>query len=88
MNIKTNSEFTLEDMIEKLLSLNPVKIYYNNDVLWDSDVEIDDKFVTLDKAFSLFTYVNKNWKDIRVFNVEIQIVSFHHSIIYLYGKDE
>ena len=85
--MKTNSDLTLEQTIEKISSFNPVKIYYNNDVLWDGDVEIDDEFVTFEKAFSLFAYTNKNWESYRIFNIEIQIVSFHHSIIYLYGKE-
>lgn len=85
--MKANSDLTLEQAIEKISTFNPIKIYYNNDILWDDDVEIDDEFVTFEKAFSLFTHVNKNWKDIRIFNIEIQIVDFHHSIIYLYGKE-
>ena len=85
--MSVNNNLTLEQAIEKISTFNPVKIYYNNSILWNSELEIDDEFVTFEKAFSLFAYTNKNWESYRVFNIEIQIIDFHHSIIHLYGKE-
>lgn len=83
------SEITLYDAIKCIQYFNPVKIVFNNIVLfndYDSDLEIEDGvYGEIDKSLDVIP--NRLWQFDRyvVTSINVEIVEFHHSIITMQG---
>ena len=81
----TKSDIKISD-IQKLYSIiGPVKIYYNDELVWDDDLEIG-YWIPLDEAMDNFKYV-KDWDNVRITDIQMTIVSFHHCILNLFGYE-
>lgn len=59
------------------------KLIINDEVIWDDDVDWD-KYVKFSDAVNRYTKANPNWENLKVFDINIQIVHMHHSIINIY----
>ena len=68
-----------------LRNYGPVKIYYNNELVWDDDLSIEEGWITLYESIEKFKVTHPNWDKIMVTGIKIDIVQFHHSIVYFEG---
>ena len=81
------SEISFVGAIETVLhNFGAIKIYYNNELVWDDSLSIDDGWMPPHKAIERFKRKHPRWRDIIVYSVKIDIVEWHHSIIKLKGK--
>lgn len=84
------SEITLRDAIAYVDNFNPVKIIFNDVVLYndyDSDLEIEDGiYGEIDSPLNVIP--NRIWQFDKyiVESINIEIVQFHHSIIVMHGE--
>jgi hypothetical protein len=69
-----------------LMNHNPIQIYWNDDIIWDDNVDLGD-WISLPLAFKKWKEYNPNYKKYMVENINIEIVEFHHSIVRMYGKE-
>lgn len=84
--MKSVSEITLQEALFYSGIINEFgccKILINDEVLWDDDVDIR-KYISLEGAWEKYQKSHLNYKDYRVTRIDIEIVSFHHSIISVY----
>ena len=75
-----NSSITLKDVLfdfNMTYEFCCLKLLVNGEVVWDDDVDINN-YVEYDDACK--EYLSEH-PDLVVINIDIQIVSFHHSII-------
>jgi hypothetical protein len=75
----------MEALNDILRSYGPVKIYYNNKLIWDDDLSLDEGWITLYEAIEKFKASNPKWDKIKVHSIKIDIVQFHHSIVHFEG---
>ena len=78
----------MEALNDVLRNYGPVKIYYNNELIWDDDLSLDEGWITLYEAIEKFKMSNPKWEKIKVRSIKIDIVQFHHSIVYFKGGVE
>ena len=87
-----DSRLTLDEAIRHISIFNPIKVTFNNLVLYndyDSEVEIGDKvYGETAPMICLVPDRIKNFKDVIVTSMDIEIVAFHHSIVNIYGEQE
>lgn len=81
-----NTEISLIDAISMVDNFCPIKIYYNNELVWDDDMAIGFGWVSLETALWSFKNKHPEWVNIVIHTIKIDIVDFHHSIIRLKGK--
>lgn len=81
------SSMTLEEVIKYVDVFCPVKIVFNNLVLYN-DYDYDDYEMDEETEPPLIAIPKriKNMNNIIIESLEIEIVQFHHSIIKIYGK--
>lgn len=84
------SEITLYDAIRYANSFCPVKIIFNDMVLYndyDSEVEIEEGLYgeILPPLAVIADRIRKFEKSI-VMSINIEIVDFHHSVVTMYGE--
>jgi len=83
------SEITLRDAIKGIEDFNPIKIIFNNIVLYndyDSDLEVKDGvYGEIDVPENVIP--NRLWQFDRyiVTSINVEIVEFHHSISTMQG---
>lgn len=71
----------LEEALNNILLWRPIKIYLDNKIIFDDDLELGNGWIPYDMAIrdlNLNTLIAK---------VEIEITQFHHSIINIYSLD-
>lgn len=76
----------LIEAIHSAMLFSPVKIYYNKKCIWDDMLSLDEGWIPMKDAMDHFCDAHKDWKQIIVTAVKIDIVEWHHSVIYLKGK--
>lgn len=83
---KLYSEITLDDALEKIHTWAPVLIYYNDEVIWDdiyTTFGVD--WIPYHDAIAKFKEQDLDWHKIRITDIKIEVVHFHHSIIRFIG---
>lgn len=63
-----------------------IKIYYNNELIWDDSLSWEDGWMLPKEAIEKFKQKHPMWEQIKVNSVKITIVDWHHSIVRLKGK--
>ena len=81
-----SSVIGLIEAIHSAMQFCPIKIYYNRKCIWDDTLSFDDGWLPLKDALDNFRNTHEDYERIVVTNVKIQIVEWHHSVIYLKGK--
>ena len=79
------TEISFMDAISMTDKFCPIKIYYNGKLVWDDDASMG-AYISLESAIDNFKTKHPEWQQIMIHTIKIDIVSFHHSIIYLKGK--
>lgn len=86
------SEIDLRDILQGLsLTLNTIKIYYNDKVIYndyDSDVEIEPGLYgeIMPPHIAIYEkYPHLLGK--KIFGLRVEIVDFHHSIVWFEGEE-
>ena len=90
-----HSSRTLSEVISMLDIFAPIKIIYNNEVLYN-DYDTDDVATVLEDGTEVYGEVMppnavipdriKGREDNIINSINIKIVSYHHSIVTLKGK--
>ena len=84
------SEITIYDAIKYIDNFCPVKIIFNNAVLYndyDSEVEIEDGlYGEIMPPLAVIPYRIRKFNKSIVTSINIDIVDFHHSIITMQGE--
>jgi hypothetical protein len=89
---KSNSEITLEEILAYINNFNPIKVTFNDLVLYndyDSEIEIEDG--VYGEMLPLLKVVPdriKNFKNSIVHSINIDIVQYHHSVIEIKGEQK
>ena len=86
------SELSFKDILEDVLyNLSPVKIYYNNQEIYndyDSVVEIEfDIYGEIAAPEVVIPERSPELLNKKIFSLQIEIVDFHHSIVWLKGEE-
>jgi hypothetical protein len=81
-----NSDLNLNQAIHAASLFSPIKIYYNKECIWDDTLALGEGWIPLKEALKNFRAAHKDYSQIVVTNVKIDIVEWHHSIIHLKGK--
>lgn len=84
--MKLNSNMNMADVVEYISPFCPVKLYYNNTLIWDDCVDADIA-IPLNVALLQFEEKTNSLKNIIIHSVKIEIVDFHHSVVYLTGVE-
>ena len=84
--MKVNSSMNMADVVKYISPFCPIKLYYNSTLIWDDCVDADVA-VPLNVALLEFEKKTDALKNIIIHSVKIEIVDFHHSIIYLTGVE-
>lgn len=84
--MKNVSSITLEEAIHTSLPHSPIKIYYNNECIWDDTLSFNKGWLPLANALDKFRKTHEDYDQIVITNIEIEVVEWHHSIIRLKGK--
>lgn len=82
----SNMIITLADVLFESRVLDEFgccKLIINDEVIWDDDVDWNE-YVRFEDAINRYTEGNKNWENRKVFDVNIQIVHMHHSVISIH----
>lgn len=69
--MRNNSSIMIKDIDSVIEAMCPVKIYINESLAWDDDVD------NLDIYDDILT------KEDIIINIYFEIVQFHHSIVYI-----
>ena len=82
MKNRINSVITLYDLLEKIESFCPIKVVFNNIVLYNDIIDEGEEDLPLGPAFK-----NRFWhiKDSIVESTNIEIVEFHHAVVNVTG---
>ena len=86
----TITQLTLREAIENITIFCPVKIIFNNIVLYndfDSNVQIEDSvYGEIDTPLNVVP--NRIWQFDKyvVTSINIEVVEFHHSIVTIQGE--
>lgn len=84
------SEITLDDVIKRVDSWCPVKIIFNNMILYndyDSEVEIANEiYGEVAPPLSVVPDRIKKFEKSIVTSINIEIVEYHHSIVTIQGE--
>lgn len=80
------SSITLEEAIRASLPHSPIKIYYNDECIWDDNLSFNEGWLPLDNALDRFRKTHEDYNQIVITDIEIEVVEWHHSIIRLKGK--
>ena len=59
------------------------KLIINDEVIWDDDVDWNE-YIKFANAVNKYTETHPNWSSCKVFDIDIQIVHMHHSIINIH----
>lgn len=78
------SEFTIEEVINKVMAFNPIGIYWNNECIWNDDNDVSI-WNPVGVAFLRFYETNPYYKDYMVTNINISATDYHHTIVHIYG---
>ena len=86
-----HSELSFKDILEDVLySISPVKIYYNDKEIYndyDNAVEIEfDIYGEMAAPEVVIPERNPELLDQKIFGLRVEIVDFHHSIVWLEGE--
>ena len=84
--MKTNSEITFDEAIRYSEDYCPIKIYYNKKCIWDDNLEWGKDWISMEDALDAFRSAHKDYDQIVIVEIKIEIVEYHHSVIYLKGK--
>lgn len=84
--MKNNSSITLEEALRASLSHCPIKIYYNKECIWDDTLSFNKGWIPLENALNRFRKTHEDYDKIIITDIDIEIVEWHHSVIYLKGK--
>lgn len=68
------TEVTIRDYADIITSMGPVKVFYNDILIWDDDTD------------PLEWYHELLSKDILVTKITFEIVLFHHTEVYIYTR--
>ena len=78
------SEFTIEEIINKIMAFNPVKISQNGETIWDDNHDVS-VWKPIGEAFNDYYKNNPYFDFYMVTNINISITDYHHTIVDLYG---
>jgi hypothetical protein len=85
------SELTLIKALSKVDIFLPVKILYNDEVLYndyDSEIEIDEELYGEEyPPMQIIPFRIRGYENKIVTSIEIEIVDHHHSIVKLQGEE-
>lgn len=86
------SELSFKDILKDVLySVSPAKIYYNNKEIYndyDSTVEIEfNIYGEIAAPEVVIPERNPELLNKKIFSLQIEIVDFHHSIVWLKGEE-
>jgi hypothetical protein len=79
--MKTNSEITVFEAIKNLEYFSPVKVVFNGIVLYD-----DWNFDEVNPPLEVLRERLWHYENYVITYIEVKIVSFHHSFVYLHGE--
>lgn len=71
----------LEEALNNILLWRPIKVYLDNKIIFDDDLELGNGWIPYDMAIRDLNL------SILISKVEIEITQFHHSIVKLYSLD-
>ena len=87
---KNNSEITLDEILKHINNFNPVKVTFNDVVLYnDYDSEVEVQNGIYGEIMPLLKVVPdriQNFKKSIVYSINIEIVDFHHSVVEIKGE--
>lgn len=83
---RKNTEISFMDAISMTDNFCPIKIYYNNEVVWDDSLFLYGGWSAFDASINNFKMNHPEWEQIMIYKIKIDIVDFHHSIIHFKGK--
>lgn len=85
-----NSEITLDGILEHINNFSPVKVTFNNLVLYndyDSEVEVQDGvYGEISPLLKVVPDRIENFKKSIVHSINIEVVHSHHSIVKIIGE--
>ena len=85
-----NTEITLRETIEKISTFCPIKIIFNNMVLYndyDSEVEIENgAYGEIMPSLAVVPHRISKFDKSVVTSINIEIVDYHHSIVIMQGE--
>jgi hypothetical protein len=84
--MKNFSNITFEEALRTSITYCPIKFYYNKECIWDDTLSFNNGWLPLESALDKFRKTHENYDQIVITNIEIEVVEWHHSIIYLKGK--
>ena len=76
------SEITISEAIKNVLGFSPVKIVFNDKVLYNDNFPCEESYPIVTVIPSRI----RKFKDSIVTSINIEIVDFHHSIITMSGE--
>lgn len=79
--MKANSEITVIEAIKNLEYFSPIKIVFNGIVLYD-DWDFDEVSPPLEALRERLWH----YENYVITSIEVKIVDFHHSFVYLHGE--
>lgn len=71
----------LKEALNNVLLWRPIKIYIDDKIVFDDDLELGNRWIPYDMAIRDLDL------NILIVKVEIKITQFHHSIVKLYSLD-
>lgn len=80
------SEITVIDAWQKCHMFLPIKLYWNDKLVWDDDVNAED-WVRPEVAIERYKETLPGFAYRRVYDIKIEVVDFHHSIVRMYSRD-
>jgi hypothetical protein len=85
--MKHNSSITFDEAVQASMQHSFIKLYYNGKCIWNDDLTWEEGWVPLEMALDNFRDTHKDYDKIRITDMKVKIVEWHHSIIYLKGKE-
>lgn len=84
--MKHNSNIAFDEAVQASMQYCPIKLYYNGKCIWNDDLGWEEGWMPLKTALYNFRSTHKNYDQIRITDIKIKIVEWHHSVIYFKGK--
>lgn len=81
------SEIKFVEAVQTVVrNYSPIKIFYNNDLVWDGTLALNEGWCSPNNAIENFKSTHPEWEKFVVYSIKINIAEWHHSIVWLKGK--
>ena len=80
------SEITVIDAWQMCRRFCPIEWYWNDELVWTDDLNFED-YISPGMAIERYEEKHPEWSLSRVYDLKIEIVDFHHSIVRMYSRD-